>query len=47
MRASIPARAMALSGSSVTKRGVIAARISGDTDESGPRTSTREGPNTA
>ncbi len=45
--ASIPARAIALSGSPVTSRGVMAARIKGDTDESGPSTSTLDGPNTA
>ena len=30
-----------------TSSGVIAARISGEIDESGPSTSTREGPNSA
>ncbi len=45
--ASIPARAIALAGSSVTSSGVMAARISGEMEESGPSTSTREGPNTA
>ncbi len=48
MIAIIPARAMALLGSSpATTSGVIAAKISGDTDESGPSTSTRDGPKTA
>ena len=45
--ASIPASAIALAGSSATSSGVIAARISGDTDESGPSTSTRDGPKMA
>ena len=41
----IPASAIAIAGSSVaTTSGVIAAKISGDTDESGPSTSTRDGP---
>ena len=41
----IPASAMAVSGSSATTTsGTIAAKISGDTDESGPSTSTRDGP---
>ena len=48
MIAIIPASAMALPGSPpATSKGVIAAKISGDTDESGPSTSTREGPKTA
>ena len=47
MMASIPARVMALSGSPTISSGVIAARISGETDESGPRTSTLDGPKTA
>ncbi len=43
--ANIPARAMAVLGSSpATTSGASAAKISGDTDESGPRTSTRDGP---
>jgi hypothetical protein len=45
--ASIPASTIALDGSPVTTSGVMAARINGDTDESGPSTSTFEGPNTA
>ena len=43
----MPASAIALAGSPVTTRGVIAARMSGETDESGPSTSTFDGPNTA
>ena len=44
----IPASAMAFAGSSpATSSGVMAAKISGDTDESGPSTSTRDGPKTA
>ena len=43
--ASIPASAIAVAGSSpATTSGVIAAKISGDTDESGPSTRTRDGP---
>ena len=46
--ASIPASAMALPGSSpATSSGVIAAKISGEIDESGPSTSTRDGPKIA
>ena len=46
--ASIPARTIAVPGSPpATSSGVIAARISGEIDESGPRTSTRDGPNSA
>ena len=45
--ASMPASTIALPGSSTTSSGVIAARISGETDESGPSTSTRDGPKTA
>ncbi len=46
--ASIPARAIAVPGSPpATSSGVIAARISGEIDESGPSTNTREGPNSA
>ena len=37
----------ALRDRSVTSSGVIAAKISGDTEESGPSTSTRDGPKTA
>jgi hypothetical protein len=43
----MPARAMAVDGSLVTISGVMAARMSGETDESGPSTSTFDGPNTA
>jgi hypothetical protein len=45
--ASMPASTIALPGSPVTSNGVIAAKISGDTDESGPSTSTRDGPKIA
>jgi hypothetical protein len=45
--ASIPASTTALPGSSTTASGVIVARIRGDTDESGPSTSTFDGPKTA
>ena len=46
--ASIPASAIAFAGSSpATSSGAIAAKISGDTEESGPRTSTRDGPKIA
>ena len=46
--ASIPARTIAVPGSPpATSSGVIAAKISGETDESGPSTSTRDGPNIA
>ena len=46
--ASIPASAIAVAGlSPATRSGVIAAKISGDTDESGPSTSTRDGPRIA
>jgi hypothetical protein len=45
--ASMPASAIALAGSLVTSSGVIAARIKGEIEESGPSTSTRDGPNTA
>ena len=45
MIAIIPASAIAVAGSSpATSSGAIAAKISGDTDESGPSTSTRDGP---
>ena len=48
MTAIIPASAMALAGSSpATTSGAIAAKISGETDESGPSTSTRDGPKIA
>ncbi len=40
----MPASTIALPGSSTTSSGVIAARISGETEESGPSTSTRDGP---
>ena len=44
----IPASAIALAGSPpATSNGVIAAKIKGETDESGPSTSTRDGPKTA
>ena len=43
----IPASAIAVAGSLVTIRGVIAARMSGETEESGPSTSTRDGPKIA
>ncbi len=44
----IPASAMALVGSPpATSSGVMAAKIRGDTDESGPRTRIRDGPKTA
>ena len=43
----IPASATASAGSSVTSSGVIAAKISGATDESGPRTRILDGPNSA
>ncbi len=45
--ASIPASAIAVFASPPASSGVIAARISGEIDESGPSTSTREGPNSA
>ena len=45
--ASIPASTIAFPGSSTTSSGVMAAKISGETDESGPSTSTRDGPKTA
>jgi hypothetical protein len=45
--ASIPANAIAVDTSPPASSGVIAARISGEIEESGPRTSTREGPNAA
>ena len=41
------ASAMAVVLSPATKSGVMAARINGETDESGPSTSTRDGPNAA
>ena len=47
IKASMPASAIAVFGSLVAISGTIAAKISGDTDESGPRTSTRDGPNSA
>jgi hypothetical protein len=43
----IPASAIAVAASFVTSNGVIAAKISGATDESGPRTRIREGPKNA
>ena len=42
--ASMPASAIATSGPPPATSGTIAAKISGDTEESGPSTSTREGP---
>ena len=48
MMASMPARAMAVAGSSpATTRGVMAAKISGPRDESGPSTRIFDGPMTA
>ena len=47
MRASMPASAIACAGSSATTSGTIAAKISGETDESGPSTRTRDGPKSA
>ena len=44
----MPASAIAFAGSSpATSSGVIAAKISGEIDESGPSTSTRDGPKIA
>jgi hypothetical protein len=41
----MPASSIAVAGSfAPVNRGVMAAKISGDTEESGPSTSTREGP---
>ena len=45
--ASIPASAIAVPASPPASSGVIAARISGEIEESGPSTSTREGPKAA
>ncbi len=45
--ASIPAKTMAVAGSPPATSGTMAARIRGEIDESGPSTSTRDGPNTA
>ena len=45
-RASRPGRSPS-SSSPATTSGMIAAKISGETDESGPSTSTRDGPKTA
>ena len=47
MSASMPARAIADAGSSATMSGTMAAKMSGETDESGPSTSTRDGPKSA
>ena len=48
IRANMPASAIALPGSPPERRsGVIAARIIGDTEESGPSTRTRDGPKIA
>jgi hypothetical protein len=43
----MPANAMACAGSLAATSGTTAAKISGETDESGPSTSTREGPKRA
>ena len=43
----IPARAMAVAVSPPASSGTMAAKMSGETAESGPRTSTREGPKMA
>ena len=43
----MPASAIAVPGSPATSSGVIAAKISGETEESGPSTSTRDGPKIA
>ena len=43
----IPARAIAVLGSGTRRRGAIAAKIRGDTDESGPSTRIRDGPRNA
>ena len=43
----IPASTTAVVGSLVTIRGVMAARIIGETEESGPRTNTLDGPKIA
>ena len=45
--ASIPARAMAVEVLPATNSGAIAAKISGEMEESGPSTSTRDGPKIA
>ena len=47
MSASMPAMAIALAVSFATTSGTMAAKMSGETDESGPRTSTRDGPRSA
>ena len=47
IRASMPASAIVVSVPPPASNGVIAARISGDTEESGPSTSTRDGPSSA
>ncbi len=47
MRAIIPARAIAVAGSPPASSGTMAAKISGETDESGPRTRMRDGPKIA
>ena len=47
MSESIPASTTADVGSSAMTSGAMAARIIGDSDESGPSTSTRDGPKTA
>ena len=43
----MPASATRVCTSPGTASGTIAAKISGDTDESGPSTSTRDGPKSA
>ena len=48
MSASMPARAIGAGRCrSATSSGVMATKISGETDESGPRTRTRDGPSSA
>ena len=47
INASIPAKTIACPESEATSNGVIAAKISGETEESGPSTSTRDGPKMA
>ena len=44
INAIIPASAIAVVGSPATSSGVMAAKISGDTEESGPSTRMRDGP---
>ena len=47
MSASIPARAMAVAGSGTVISGMMAAKMSGETAESGPSTRIRLGPSSA